>query len=414
MSVCVSLSFLIWFIANVNAHLNLPNGLQVASSSSGSGSDQFAVYQELGASSQSAAASDSVPHRQAGIAVESVPVSHTNNTSSVEVYAQHIPAKYGPLINEYKSKVRYITVPHYPHCSFLLCGTLHVSKKSCDMVSKIVSHSHPQYVVIELCDARVDGLLDDLEYDITKANVTMRNVFGDFLKEKSIFTLSTGLLTWMQLKAAKMMGNKLGGELVVAAKEAYKQKATVILGDRFYSITIQRCFDALNMFEKIKLAFMMFFEILSMSVLKLKDYIAKTEGDDEFIDKEIRRFEKHLPAFSKVVIHERDEYIAQTLCEVARAGYGSNPDPKVPAEQRCIIAVVGAAHLPGIEKWLRNGGSTQERMQEISKSVKSPQYTWPGRGILHVANLKNLYESPPAPPVIQSSATTATGIHQAQ
>ena len=101
-----------------------------------------------------------------------------------------------------------------------------------------------------------------------------------------------------------------------------------------------------------------------MSVLKLKDYIAKTEGDDEFIDKEIRRFEKHLPAFSKVVIHERDEYIAQTLCEVARAGYGSNPDPKVPAEQRCIIAVVGAAHLPGIEKWLRNGGSTQERMQE--------------------------------------------------
>jgi hypothetical protein len=28
-----------------------------------------------------------------------------------------------------------------------------------------------------------------------------------------------GLLSWMQLKAAKIMGNKLGGELAVAAKE---------------------------------------------------------------------------------------------------------------------------------------------------------------------------------------------------
>ena len=31
-----------------------------------------------------------------------------------------------------------------------------------------------------------------------------------------------GLLTWMQLKAASVMGSKLGGELITAAKEGYR------------------------------------------------------------------------------------------------------------------------------------------------------------------------------------------------
>ena len=62
-----------------------------------------------------------------------------------------------------------------------------------------------------------------------------------------------GMLAWMQLKAASMLGNRLGNELHVAAREAIKIGATTVLGDRLYMCTIQRIFDKLSFFAKLKM-----------------------------------------------------------------------------------------------------------------------------------------------------------------
>ena len=43
------------------------------------------------------------------------------------------------------------------------------------------------------------------------------------------------------------------GELAMAAHTGAEQGALVILGDRAYSVTIQRCFDQLRLYEKLKL-----------------------------------------------------------------------------------------------------------------------------------------------------------------
>ena len=65
-------------------------------------------------------------------------------------------------------------------------------------------------------------------------------------------------------QAARLLGNKLGGELVVAAKEAHKLGSVLILGDRLFGVTIQRAFDRLSLYEKCKVGFMMIWEILTM------------------------------------------------------------------------------------------------------------------------------------------------------
>ena len=91
-----------------------------------------------------------------------------------------------------------------------------------------------------------------------------------------------------------------------------------------------------------------------------------------------------MPSLSTIIINERDEYIAQTLCEVARIA--STIDKK----NRTIVAVVGAGHLPGIKKWLLCNGTTDERIAEISSSSKQPS-TWPGKNILQVVNTNELY-----------------------
>ena len=103
------------------------------------------------------------------------------------------------------------------------------------------------------------------------------------------------------------------------------------------------------------------------------------------------RFAKHMPVFASVVISERDEYIAQTICEIAQIGFGQLPPPGTHFYRKGkIVAVVGAGHLSGIERCLLAGGSTLERMQDISSSSRHNS-TWPGRGMLHVIDAAQLY-----------------------
>ena len=182
------------------------------------------------------------------------------------------------LVNKYKGKLLHCKIPAYPNCDLYLCGTLHVAESSCIMVKDVINKVSPSFVLLELCEARLDSLV---EYDISsiERNLTLSDIFRDSMNERSIKILGTGLLTWMQLKAAKVTGNKLGGELATAARSGYEKGATLVLGDRLYAVTIQRIFDKLNFIEKVKLVLILFWEIITMSIVKLKDYIKKTENE---------------------------------------------------------------------------------------------------------------------------------------
>jgi pheromone shutdown protein TraB len=196
------------------------------------------------------------------------------------------------------------------------------------------------------------------------------------------------------------MGNKLGGELAVAAQEGAKLKCVVVLADRQYAVTIQRIFDRLKIWEKITMFCILFWEVLTMTFFKLKDYIKKTEADEGFIQDEIKKFGKYLPSLADVIINERDEYIAQSLCEIARCSSkqffipqrdGKKSDDFTSDSRRRILAVIGAGHLQGLQKFLSSGGVSESRINEIAKSSKNPSTTWPGRGQLIIVNNEAMF-----------------------
>ena len=85
------------------------------------------------------------------------------------------------------------------------------------------------------------------------------------------------------------MGSKLGGELATAAREAHKVGSVLILGDRLFGVTIQRAFDRLTTFEKCKVVVLMIWEVLTMSLFKITDYVTKSENDENFIGDEIEQ-----------------------------------------------------------------------------------------------------------------------------
>jgi hypothetical protein len=182
------------------------------------------------------------------------------------------------LVDKYKDRMVHCTIPQFPNCDIFLCGTLHVAKTSAEMVTDVINELKPDFVVLELCETRADSLcVREL------ANVTLADVMKATIKDKSMKTFGEGMLAWLQLKAAKTMGNTLGGELSQAAQSAYQNNAILVLGDRLYGVTIQRVFDKLNGIEKAKMLGILMWEVMTMSFWKLRDYIKKTESDVLFV-----------------------------------------------------------------------------------------------------------------------------------
>lgn len=293
------------------------------------------------------------------------------------------------VLQKYKGKVIECQSSLYPHCTFLLCGTIHVTKASAAMVEEVIRATCPQFVMLELCEARVDSLVEQQE----QYNFTLQDIFQESYRTRSVKTFGMGLLSWMQLKAAKILGNQLGGEQTIAAKVGAQLGSMLVLGDRLYGITIQRVFDRLSLFGKFKVLIIFLWEIVTMSVLKLKEYIKKSEDDSTFIQKEIEKFGKYMPEVADTIIHERDEYMAQTLLEIARVGFGSGHRRQAGK----VVAVLGAGHLIGVQRLLEAGGISEERLYNISISSKHSTSCWPGRGSLQIVNTQSLYPEVASP-----------------
>lgn len=69
------------------------------------------------------------------------------------------------------------------------------------MVQDTISILKPKYIILELCEERIDNLFEKLE-----RNITLSEVCRECYKQKSMKVLGMGLLSWMQLKAAKLLG----------------------------------------------------------------------------------------------------------------------------------------------------------------------------------------------------------------
>jgi pheromone shutdown protein TraB len=306
------------------------------------------------------------------------------------------------LLTKYKDKIVCCANPHFPHCEIYLCGTLHVSQASVDMVREAVRTIKPQFVAVELCETRLDTLIDYSDsvrgrgsVEGNKVSDSLWCVLLDGLRQRSAKVLGMGLLAWMQNKAAVSVGHTLGAELSVAAQEGHKVGAAVVLADRRYDVTSTRIFDRLSTLDRFKMLAVVMWEALTTSLFHVRDYVAQSEAQAGFVAEEMARFARGMPRLAEVVIAERDEYLAQTVCEIAKTGFGVQP-PQAGAEvtyfqKGIILAVVGAGHMAGIRRHIAAGGVSQERAQALGTSSEHLVSTWPGEGRLRWVDTKTLF-----------------------
>lgn len=216
-----------------------------------------------------------------------------------------------------------------------IIGTAHVSEESVNEVKDAIYEQHPDIVAIELDRgryAKIKNKMMSIEEDdeISVTRIIKENKVG-------LFLVNT-LLGYFQSKIGDEVNVDPGSEMIGAIEACEDLNIPIALIDREINITLQRALNKMGFMEKAKFAYGLLLSIFGLDDDE-DDIDIEELKKSETIDDMMEIFKDEAPSVYEVLVHERDAYLAGRIMQI--------PHEKV-------IAVVGAGHRPGIEKYLDN------------------------------------------------------------
>ena len=158
------------------------------------------------------------------------------------------------------------------------------------------------------------------------------------IKENKVglFFVST-LLSYFQSKIGADVDVAPGSEMIGAIEASEDLEIPIALIDRDVNVTLQRALNKMGFIEKMKFMFSLIASVLGFDDEEEID-IEDLKNPDN-LDDLMEMFKDEAPSVHEVLVHERDAYLAGRIMQLP---------------QDHVIAVVGAGHKPGIEKYLDN------------------------------------------------------------
>jgi pheromone shutdown-related protein TraB len=208
----------------------------------------------------------------------------------------------------------------------ILIGTAHVSKQSAEQVKEVIELERPDSVCIELDEQRYQSITEGDKWrdmDIFKV-----------IKERKAAVLLVNLaLSSFQKRMASQLGINAGQEMIQGIESAKEVGANLVLADRNIQITFSRIWRNVSFWGKSQLIAQIILSIFSNDKIT-EEELEKMKSQD-MLDSILSDFTEHFPKLKVPLIDERDQYLSQKIKEA--------PGQKV-------VAVLGAAHVPGIKK----------------------------------------------------------------
>ncbi|MEM4337061.1 MAG: TraB/GumN family protein [Candidatus Woesearchaeota archaeon] len=215
-----------------------------------------------------------------------------------------------------------------------IIGTSHVSKESAKEIESTILSFKPDIVAIELDIQRYHALISKKRDKIGFSDIKKIG-FKGFL-----FAL---IGEYVERKIGEQLKIKPGVDMLTAIKVAKKFKLTIALIDQPLAITLQRFSKSISWKEKwnffVDLVKGVFLGKKQLKEMGLTDIDLSKVPPKENIKKLLMLVKKRYPNFYKVLVEERNAYMAKQLNSIIQ----KNPDKR-------IIAVVGAGHEEGISK----------------------------------------------------------------
>lgn len=231
--------------------------------------------------------------------------------------------KEGHLMSEQEN---HITRIEQDGKEYILIGTAHVSKESADQVKLVIEQEQPDAVCIEL---------DQQRYESIKAGNKWKDmdIFKVIKEKKATLLIMNLAISSFQKRMAKQFGIEAGQEMIQGIQSAEEVGATLVLADRNIQITFARIWGGVGVKGKMMLLTQIIAGIFSNETIT-EDELEQLKEKDS-IDAILSEFTEYFPSLKKPLVDERDQYLAE---KIKRA-----PGKKV-------VAVLGAAHIPGVTK----------------------------------------------------------------
>jgi pheromone shutdown-related protein TraB len=231
----------------------------------------------------------------------------------------------------------------------IIVGTAHVSEKSIAEVNEVIEREKPDIVAVD--KARFQAIKGG-EEEVKEVNLKELLSGGKFY-----YFMLHWLLAFVQKKIGADTGVKPGAEMMAAIEQAERSGAKIALIDRDIQLTLGRFWNRMSFYEKLKL----FSSLVGASFGFGSEKIdMETVTNEDVVTQLIGELRKLAPSAAIVLIDERDAFMAKNLLDLSNQGK--------------VVAVVGAGHREGIQKYL-DSPETLPTIDELT-TIPKKGFSW--------------------------------------
>jgi pheromone shutdown-related protein TraB len=210
----------------------------------------------------------------------------------------------------------------------VLVGTAHISQDSVETVRRVIEEESPETVCIELDSQRYESLRDQRRWESLNLIQVIKNGQVPFL-------LANLALAAFQKRMGLHTGVKPGAELAAAGETAERLGLEVRLVDREIRTTLLRAWRKTGLWKKLNLVSTLIAGLFENQKLDEAELARLRQTDT--LSAMLEEMGSILPSIKTILVDERDTYMAHFI----RNAPGNK-----------IVAIVGAAHIPGIRRQL--------------------------------------------------------------
>ena len=246
---------------------------------------------------------------------------------------------------------------NYQDKEIYLVKTAHVSKLSVQDVKECIEEVQPDTICIELDEERYSKIEDPEKWRNTDIVQVIKNKQVGFL-------MANLILSSFQKRIANSLGSQAGREMLTGVKLAKDNHVNLVLADRSIRTTFSRIWNSFSTFERIKILGGIIGTIFDEEEITEDDLSTLKETDT--LTAAINDIGKEFPIVKRIMVDERDQYLAQKI--------KTAPGKK-------IVAIIGAAHSIGIQKYI-NEDFDLEELDRVEKRKSYTKYLIPAAIIL--------------------------------
>jgi len=234
----------------------------------------------------------------------------------------------------------------------VLIGTAHVSKRSAEQVKEVIEQEQPDSVCVELDERRYQSIKD-------KDRWRNMDIFKVIKEKKTTLLLMNLAISSFQNRLAKQFGVQAGQEMIQGIESAKDVSAELVLADRNIQVTFSRIWNGIGLKGKATLLTSIIYSIFSRENITEEEL--ENMKSQDMLNAMLKELTENFPRLKKPLIDERDQYLAENIKN---------------APGKKVVAVLGAAHIPGIEREIYKSHNLKLLEKRPVKSKKLKKLLW--------------------------------------